>query len=126
MFMSATQRSRRIMFWLNTTVYKENIKIALVLLFGVTLAACGAEIGDECSSNADCGQGRICDLSSRGGYCTVTPCADESCPEGSACVEFENEESYCMAICSGNDDCRGGYSCDGSLGSTKVCIQNEQ
>lgn len=88
------------------------------------LGGCSAEIGDECSTNADCGQGRICDLSSRAGYCTVTPCEDRSCPEGSACVIFENEESYCMAKCDGRDDCRTGYICDDSLGNTSVCIQD--
>ena len=94
--------------------------IALFALMG----GCSAEIGDECSTNADCGQGRICDLSSRAGYCTVTPCEGRSCPEGSACVIFENEESYCMAKCEGRDDCRTGYICDDSLGDTSVCIQD--
>ena len=53
-------------------------------------AACGDEIGDECSLSSDCStQGdRICDISSPGGYCTIAGCDWDTCPEESVCVRF--------------------------------------
>lgn len=84
---------------------------------------CGAEIGDACSNDAECGQGRTCDQSSRGGYCTVTPCEAGSCPEGGVCIEFVNEQTYCMAACDSGDDCRPGYACVREGESGKFCRQ---
>jgi hypothetical protein len=103
------------------------MRFALALLFSsVTLVGCGAEIGDDCSSSAECGQGRFCDRASRGGYCTVTPCIRNSCPENSVCVEFENEETYCMRVCGSTGDCdRSGYVCDKESGPTGFCRQSE-
>ena len=53
-------------------------------------AACGDEIGDECSLSSDCStQGdRVCDITSPGGYCTVIGCDYDTCPEESVCVRF--------------------------------------
>ncbi|MCA9541117.1 MAG: hypothetical protein KC620_19590 [Myxococcales bacterium] len=96
------------------------LSLALLALLAV---GCGAEIGDECNSNADCGQRRFCDRASRGGYCTITPCTPNSCPENSVCVEFENEETYCMALCDTSDDCRTGYTCDQETGAAPYCRQ---
>lgn len=87
------------------------------------LLGCGAEIGDACQNSAECGQGRICDQASRAGYCTASPCEPGSCPDEALCVEFENEETYCMARCSGNDDCRPGYVCDRETASKAFCRQ---
>jgi hypothetical protein len=92
-----------------------------LLLLTSLLAACGAEIGDECSTNAECGQGRICDRASRAGYCTVTPCSGDSCPENSVCVEFENRQTFCMALCDNSGDCRGGYFCDDETAAAPFC-----
>lgn len=64
--------------------------VAISLL--VLVAACGKEIGDECASNLDCGDGtnaaRICDLTSPGGYCTEQGCDWDTCPEEAVCVRF--------------------------------------
>jgi hypothetical protein len=56
----------------------------------IATAACGDEIGDECSLSTDCStQGdRICDVSSPGGYCTIAGCDWDTCPENSVCVRF--------------------------------------
>lgn len=53
-------------------------------------AGCGAEIGDECSTNVDCSPTgeRICDVSQQGGYCTIQGCQLRSCPEEAACIAF--------------------------------------
>ena len=91
------------------------------LFLGLLVAGCGAEIGDECTSNTQCGTGRICDRTSEGGYCTIAECEGNSCPANSVCVEFENEESYCMALCDTSGDCRSGYVCDDQTGPAPYC-----
>lgn len=64
----------------------------LALCLVVLAAACGKEIGDECASNLDCGDGtdvnRVCDLSSPGGYCTELGCDYDTCAEEAVCVRF--------------------------------------
>lgn len=96
---------------------------ACSLFLALFAAGCSQEVGDACSSNAECGTGRICDRASRGGYCTVSPCEPGTCPENSVCVEFENEATYCMALCDTSDDCRGGYTCDDETGAAPYCRQ---
>jgi hypothetical protein len=58
----------------------------------VLAAACGKEIGDECSNSLDCGDGTnpalICDTTSPGGYCTEQGCDWNTCPEEAVCVRF--------------------------------------
>lgn len=88
-----------------------------LLLVGVGLLGgigCGSSIGDACTTNLDCGTGRICDRSQPHGYCTKTPCLDTGCASEAVCVEFSNSESYCMLKCSHDGDCRTEYTC--SLG----------
>ncbi len=97
------------------------LRHSLLAAFGLLALACGPEIGDECSSDAECGSGRICDLSSTDGYCTLGGCTANSCPENSVCVTFRNSESYCMAICDTDEDCRSGYVCDGVNGAHAFC-----
>ena len=92
------------------------------LLF--TLAGCAKEVGDECNSDAECGAGRICDQSSKGGYCTVSPCQPSTCPEESVCVEFENEETYCMRLCESTEDCRSHYICTNANAPVNYCRQS--
>jgi hypothetical protein len=59
---------------------------AATLLLGL---ACGRNIGDSCSSSADCDPTsgtRTCDLSQPAGYCVLEGCDARSCPGDSACV----------------------------------------
>jgi hypothetical protein len=60
------------------------------LLVGAVTAACGDEIGDECTLSSDCSNrgDRICDINSPGGYCTIIGCDYDTCPEESVCVRF--------------------------------------
>lgn len=95
-------------------------------VFGPGLVACGTDVGDDCSSDAECGVGRICDRNSRGGYCTVSPCNPGTCPDDSVCIEFENRATYCMAWCDESADCRPGYYCatyGGGNASAQYCRQ---
>ena len=103
------------------------LRLLLALLTLLGASACATEVGDECGSSAECGQGRLCDRSASGGYCTVSPCrvAPNTCPDESVCIEFENEETFCMATCKTGLDCREGYLCTDDAGQAphKYCRQ---
>lgn len=92
--------------------------LALLGLWG-----CEKAIGDDCGSDLECGQSRICDRSSKDGYCTVSPCDARSCPEESTCVEFDDGSTWCMAVCGGDGDCRDGYQCDKEAAAVGFCRQ---
>ena len=110
---------------------KLNLKTRWVLIticsffLGLLHLSCKGDIGDECITSAQCQAGQICDLISAGGYCTVTPCEPDTCPQDSVCVTFENDDRYCMATCGSNSDCRDGYRCDLELASEPFCRQSE-
>lgn len=56
----------------------------------VAAAGCGKEIGDACIIGADCDPNgtRMCDQSQREGYCTISGCDYNTCPDESACIRF--------------------------------------
>ena len=105
--------------------------LPLGLLLGLLLAACSAEIGDDCSFDADCSQNldRNCDSSQPGGYCLIIGCAPDECPHEAVCVEYTtpcpigtSDEScqrmlpnrgrtYCVKHCKSEGDCRSNYQC---------------
>lgn len=95
----------------------------LAALFALGLFACERDIGDECGSDYECGRGRSCDRVSKGGYCTITPCDLDSCPEEALCVEFEDSTTACMRTCKKSDDCRDGYFCDTESAALGFCRQ---
>ena len=98
--------------------------LCLSILLSALLLSCKGEIGDECVTDAQCSPGQSCDLISEGGYCTIAECREGECPEGSVCVSFENNDQYCMASCTSNDDCRENYYCEDSVGESSFCRQN--
>ena len=51
---------------------------------------CNKEIGDDCVVSSDCDPNgeRLCDVSSRGGYCTIQGCDFNTCPGEAVCVRF--------------------------------------
>src|SRR5687767_8807844 len=63
------------------------MRFVVVALFAI---GCGSEIGDECVVSSDCSPSgdRFCDISSRGGYCTVQGCDFNTCPGEATCVRF--------------------------------------
>jgi hypothetical protein len=70
-------------------------RAALVLPLAVFLAVlagvgCKREIGDECTTAADCNPNgtRSCDATQPGGYCTIQGCDETSCPEEAACIRY--------------------------------------
>jgi hypothetical protein len=66
--------------------------LVLATVIGALLVggACSKQIGDECSTGADCDPNghRVCDLSQPGGYCTILGCDEKSCPSEATCVRF--------------------------------------
>jgi hypothetical protein len=61
-----------------------------LLILVVVAVGCGKEIGDECIVSSDCSPSgeRQCDVSSKGGYCTIQGCDFDTCPEEAMCVRF--------------------------------------
>jgi hypothetical protein len=100
-------------------------------LVALALVGCRPSIGDRCTLSTDCSaQGdRPCDTAQPGGYCTALNCTDDSCPDHAVCVLFGASvpgcaysdysspgrfgQSFCMAHCNGDSDCRqgDGYVC---------------
>jgi len=95
----------------------------VVLLGGLFFFGCAAEVGDECSTNTDCGTELFCDSSMAGGYCTRSPCETNQCPEEAVCIRFDDNSTYCMKRCDSDGDCRGGYVCVREFGDAPFCNQ---
>jgi hypothetical protein len=66
------------------------VLVLLTVASAIGLGACKRQIGDDCSTAADCepNGSRVCDLSQPGGYCTIVNCDETSCPSESACIRF--------------------------------------
>jgi hypothetical protein len=67
------------------------IRAALLIAVTATVGAgCRREIGDECTTAADCNPNgsRQCDATQPGGYCTIQGCDETSCPEEAACMRY--------------------------------------
>ncbi len=104
-------------------------KLLLLVVIVVTAAGCKPKIGDACQISTDCSAAgdRLCDITARGGYCTVYNCEPGACPEDeSLCIQFAWESSracvdqtspspyarsFCMASCESDSDCRAEYIC---------------
>jgi hypothetical protein len=68
---------------------------AIQMTFALVLAAaaaggCAKQIGDECTTAADCNPNgsRACDQTQPGGYCTIQGCDETSCPSEAVCMRF--------------------------------------
>ncbi|MBM4352422.1 MAG: hypothetical protein FJ109_01280 [Deltaproteobacteria bacterium] len=93
-----------------------------VLLSALLLSVgCTAAIGDDCSSDAQCPAGSYCDKTMPDGLCTIADCRPGKCPDESVCIEFDNGQSFCMAACNADGDCRDGWSCIKEIGLWPFC-----
>ena len=76
-------------------------------------------LGSDCTADADCRSGLMCDLSTPGGMCTLACAADATCTDGrttGVCIS-----SMCYASCDPASDAgaickRKGYLCTGDTG----------
>lgn len=108
--------------WKEITSKARKTSLTLAFLLATLVAAsCGTAIGDNCSDDSDCPTIGYCDRAMPGGYCTLENCREDDCPDGSVCVEFDNQERFCMAQCDGDGDCRDGYSCISDVGPSPFC-----
>jgi hypothetical protein len=109
--------------------------LALLGLLG--LAACGEEIGDECSVSTDCSSDgdRICDTSSPNGYCTVSGCDHDSCPDEAVCVRFFGAATSTLTcdpaiedteanVCSAAEICTVGGACVPLTAESRYCMRS--
>lgn len=94
----------------------------LVALF-TQMMACTPAIGDTCETNIECdtGAGEICDVSVAEGYCTLASCVPNGCPDDSVCIQFDENESYCMFFCETDSDCRANHVCRKDKGKEGFC-----
>jgi hypothetical protein len=115
-----------------------------VLAVAAVLLGCQPDIGDSCSTNADCSLtgDRLCDVTSPGGYCTQFNCLPGKCPDEAACVGFYSrlsnacddalpeqrfERSFCMKKCTSDGDCREseGYKCQAAPSEVNAVVLEE-
>jgi hypothetical protein len=97
-------------------------------LAAALLNACGATVGDACTTAADCAS-QLCINKdwTPGGYCSksCTVGDDGTCPNGSTCVSNGNGASSpaCFRVCTTTNDCRSGYACLQSRTNPKlICV----
>jgi hypothetical protein len=71
-------------------------------------------VGAECPNTEACPEVQIedetvrlsCIAQFRGGYCGIQGCqGDADCPEGSACVNHDDGQSYCFRVCAEKIEC---------------------
>lgn len=96
-------------------------KLAICLFALACAPACAPSVGDSCETSAECPRGAICDVTAPGGYCYFDGCDTESCPPGTVCVEFNDEEQFCMEYCEGDQQCRNDYVCRDDVGPAPFC-----
>ena len=109
--------------------------ISALALAGVA-AACGNEIGDECTSSVDCSStgDRTCDTASAGGYCIIQGCDATSCPEEAACIRFYTgsfanltcdpvTEDVSTDMCSVDERCALDGHCVARASETRYCMK---
>jgi hypothetical protein len=81
---------------------------------------CAPVIGDSCGDSVDCSVNgdRVCDNAQPAGYCSISGCEADTCPDDAVCVRFRPAPSrlaqtWCMKVCEQSSDCReeDGYSC---------------
>lgn len=99
---------------------KKFLSVALLVVL-VPLIGCAKAVGDECTSNVECPSGAICDVTVEAGYCTIPNCEYDNCPDGSVCIQFDREQSFCMQYCESGDDCRDGYVCRDDMEGPNFC-----
>ena len=109
-------------------------RLTFILLLLPAFCACSADIGDDCTYDADCSADgdRYCDSSQPDGYCLIIGCGPDECPSEASCVNFvtpcptgegyedgtkcsliesNRGRTYCMKHCKSNSDCRDQYQC---------------
>jgi len=113
-------------------------RAALVLALTVFLpvlagAGCKREIGDECTTAADCNPNgtRSCDNTQPGGYCTIQGCDETSCPSEAACMRYFPAQFLTQACdtqapvsgCAADEICLDGGLCAPLSTEVRYCVK---
>lgn len=107
---------------MNTSVIcRFGLLLGLTVLFGA--GGCRREIGDECSTAANCDPGgrRSCDLSQPGGYCTIFACNETSCPEEAVCIRLFPTQFLTKPCAPACED-----RCLGDMPPSERCLEREE
>jgi hypothetical protein len=87
--------------------------------------ATGLADGEACGGSGDCQSGECIDQWP-GGYCTTSECSDfTDCSRlgnENRCLQNPRGPNICVRICTSNDECRDGYTCEGFGGGEGVCF----
>jgi hypothetical protein len=96
------------------------VRLFIVLVVGLMSFGCGDSgeteadrvgVGAECTSAAECESPDeditlMCLTEFAGGYCGLEGCGgDVDCPEGSACIAYEDGNNYCFRVCNDKPEC---------------------
>lgn len=110
----------------------------------LTTGQCKTAAGPGCTDDASCGEGKVCDKNAGANGTCFDKCADDStCSEGSTCdttlqrcvckqdtcdardgggkYACHPVTNICAVICSNNDQCDSGETCEGPA-DKKVCL----
>jgi len=75
-------------------------------------------VGEACTADNTCSVGALCATAMPGGLCTYS-CAGSACPSGAVCADLRAGGSgiLCAKGCAAQADCRSGYTCCPGLGA---------
>ncbi len=75
-------------------------------------------VGEACTADSACSVGALCATAMPGGLCTYS-CAGAACPSGALCADLRASGSgiLCAKACAAPADCRAGYVCCPGLGA---------
>lgn len=101
-----------------------------VIVLALLAVGCSKEIGDECVVSSDCSPNgdRICDTSSRDGYCTIQGCDFDTCPDEAVCVRFftggfVNRQCTEQSQCSLDELCTLAGNCVARSSEVRFCMR---
>jgi hypothetical protein len=85
---------------------------------GVCKVASQRTIGEACTGDANCSVGSSCATAMPGGLCSFA-CAGDQCPSGAVCADLRASGSglFCATACTTQAQCRTGYTCCAGLGA---------
>ncbi len=87
------------------------IRLVVATLALVGTVACTPTVGDPCELTRQCGTTLTCDTTYPEGYCLKVGCRAGECPAEATCVDFGDENRYCMRSCSPDNECASNVVC---------------
>ena len=116
---------------------RTQVQVVLVLVVAATAGAgCRREIGDECTTAADCNPNgsRSCDATQPGGYCTIQGCDETSCPEEAVCMRYfpakyltqpcDPDPGTVVTGCAANEICLDDGLCAPQSTELRYCVKS--